>query len=143
MAAICVIVIAQAACNEPIARVKLRGDSMMPNFAEGDVFVIAEMPVTELERGDVVLVEAEGGLLIKRLIGLPGETISIRDGNIFINGTSLVEPYEVMPPTYTVDELTLDSDSYFVLGDNRDHSSDSHIWGPVHGSAIKGKATPE
>jgi signal peptidase I len=77
------------------------------------------------------------------LIGLPNETISIRDGKVYINGSVLEEPYEVVPPPYKMAELKLDEDSYFVLGDNRADSSDSHQWGPRKGSDIKGKAVPE
>ena len=115
---------------------------MEPNFSEGQIFTIVETPLAELKRGDLVVVEIYETVVIKRLIGLPNETISIHDGNVFINGTLLVEPYEVVPPTYTVDDVTLESDSYFILGDNRPDSVDSHSFGPVKGSDIKGKAIP-
>lgn len=140
--AVSVIVILQVACGQQYTRVKLEGYSMMPNYTDGDAFNIEEVPLAELKRGDLVLIEIGETLFIKRLIGLPNETISISDGKIFINGTSLVESYEVIAPTYSVDELKLDSDSYYVLGDNRPDSSDSHLWGPVKGSDIRGRATP-
>ena len=116
---------------------------MEPNFTDGDVFKIEEIPLADLKRGDLVLVEINSNVLIKRLIGLPNETLSIHDGQVFINGSVLDEPYEVVPPTSEIDEIRLDSDSYFVLGDNRPNSSDSQLWGSVKGSAIKGKAIPE
>jgi signal peptidase I len=140
IAAISIIAILQVACGQQYTRVRLDGYSMEPNFTDGDVFRIIEVPLTELKRGDLVLVEIDGTLLIKRLIGLPNETISILDGKILIDGIPLVEPYEVKPPTYTVDEVKLDKDSFYVLGDNRPNSSDSHLWGAVQGSNIKGKA---
>jgi signal peptidase I len=106
------------------------------------IFDVVEAPLSELKRGDLVLVEVDGKQQIKRLIGLPGEEISIHDGKVFINGVPLIEQYEVIPPPYTVDKIVLDDDSYFVLGDNRPDSYDSHAYGPVKGSNIKGRATP-
>ncbi len=141
--AIAVMVIAQVACGQQYTRVKQNGYSMRPNFTDGDVFKIEEVPLADLKRGDLVLVEHSGNLLVKRLIGLPNETVSIHDGKVFINGSVLDEPYEVIPPAYNMDEIKLDKDSYFVLGDNRPDSSDSHLWGPAKDSAIKGKAIPE
>jgi signal peptidase I len=136
------MVILQVACGQQYTRVRLVGYAMEPNYTDGQIFKIGEVPLTELQRGDLVLVESNGTPIIKRLIALPNETISIHDGKVFINGTVLIEPYEVIAPMYTVDELTLDSDSYFILGDNRPDSIDSHSFGPVKGSDIKGKATP-
>ena len=115
----------------------------MPNFTDGDVFTVVETPLSELKRGDLVLVEINETQLIKRIIGFPNETISISDGKVFINGIELVEPYEVVSPTITVEEVKLEDNFYFVLGDNRPHSTDSQKWGPVNGSAIKGKANPK
>jgi len=140
---IAVIAIVQVACGQQYTRVKLSGYSMKPNFTDGDMFVIEEVHLADLKRGDLVLIENDGNVFIKRLIGLPNETISIRDGKVFINGVVLEEPYEVVPPLYNIDEIKLDNDSYYILGDNRPDSSDSHSWGPVNGDAIKGKATPE
>jgi signal peptidase I len=141
--AIAVVVIAQVACGQQYTRVKLSGYSMKPNFTDGDIFKVEEVSLANLKRGDLVLLEIDGNLIIKRLIGLPNETISIRDGSIFINGTILEEPYETVPPLYKIEEIKLDNDSYYVLGDNRNDSMDSHSWGPVKGNAIKGRATPD
>ena len=140
--AICVISVLLVACTHSYKEVQLQGFSMAPNFTDGQIFQIFDVPLSELKRGDLVLMKRDGEQLIKRLVGLPNETISIHDGKIFINGTPLVEPYKTIPLTYTVDETKLDSDSYFVLGDNRPYSSDSHAWGPAKGSEIKGKAVP-
>lgn len=140
--AISMIVISQISCGQQYTRVQLDGYSMEPNFSDGKIFTIDEVPLTELKRGDLVLVEIKETIIIKRLIGLPNETVSIHDGKVFIDGTLLVESYEVIPPTYTVDEIKLDNDSYFILGDNRPDSKDSHSFGPVKGSSIKGKAIP-
>ena len=134
--------ILQIACQPQERRVKQEGYSMLPNFTDGDVFTIVKIPLDKLKRSDVVLIKTDKSQLLKRIIGLPNETISITDGKIFINGVVLVESYKVTPATYTVDEIKLDNDSYFVLGDNRPNSSDSHIFGPIKGSAIQGRAIP-
>lgn len=140
IAALAVLVILQIACGQQYRRIKQVGYSMKPNIVDGDILTVTEVPLSELQRGDIVFIEVDGRQLIKRLIGLPNETISIADGKIFIDGTLLVEPYEVIPAAYSIDEITLESDSYYVLGDNRADSLDSHIFGPVKGSDIKGKA---
>lgn len=140
--AVFVIFIAQVACGQQVTRVRLDGYSMEPNYPAGTIFTIEAVPLSDLERGDLVLVELDGVQIIKRLIGLPNETVDIRDGKVFINGESLSEPYEVIPPLYTLDEIKLDEDSYFILGDNRPDSKDSHSFGPIQGSDIKGRAIP-
>jgi len=82
---------------------------------------------------------------IKRIIGLPGDTIHIGDGKVFINGTPIAEDYIKDPPDYTfplggMPSLTLGPDQYFVLGDNRRASADSHFFGPIESGRIIGKA---
>ena len=76
---------------------------------------------------------------LKRLIGLPGEFVAVEGGVVRIDGVALAEPYLLEPPGYT-GAWTLGEDEYLVLGDNRNDSSDSHIWGPVHRSAIEARA---
>ena len=115
---------------------------MEPNYPAGTIFTIEAVPLSELERGELVLVELDGVQIIKGLIGLPNETVYIYDGKLFINGELLVEPYEVIPPLYTLEEIKLDKDMYFILGDNRPDSKDSHSFGPIKGSNIKGRAIP-
>jgi signal peptidase I len=141
--AIAVISIVQVACGQQYTRLRQNGYSMKPNFTDGDVFRVEAVPLNDLKRGDLVVIENKGNLLLKRLIGLPNETISIQDGTVFINGSALDEPYEVVPSKDSMEEVLLDNDSYFVLGDNRPDSLDSRLLGPVKGDAIKGKAIPE
>ena len=141
--AVAVVAIMQIACGQQSTRVSQTGYSMEPNFHDGDIFRVETIPLADLQRGDLIVVEHEGNLLLKRLIGLPNETVAIRDGIVYINGSALDEPYDVVPATYTMDDVQLDNDSYFILGDNRPDSIDSHQLGPIKGNAIKGKATLE
>ena len=141
--AIAVITIAQIACGQQTTRIEQNGFSMEPNVTDGDVFRIEEVPLSDLKRGDLVVIENKGNLLLKRLIGLPGETVSIQNGIIFINGSAFEEPYEVVPSTDSWKEVKLDDDSIFVLGDNRPDSLDSRLLGPIKSDALKGKAIPE
>jgi hypothetical protein len=76
---------------------------------------------------------------IKRIIGLPGETVDIRGGLVYVNGQSLQEPYISAPPGYAGTWI-LNADEYFVLGDNRNSSSDSHSWGPLQEHYLIGRA---
>jgi signal peptidase I len=98
------------------------------------------------KRGDIVVINppvAHDKPFIKRLIGLPGDTILIRDGKVMVNGVALNENYIAETPRYTYPTdgrpYTLGPDEYFVLGDNRNASEDSHFFGPIHASAIMGK----
>jgi signal peptidase I len=83
-----------------------------------------------------------GELLIKRVIGLPGERVTIRGGRVYIDGSLLDEPYvlDYCTSPSCDGEWQLGPDEYFVLGDNRRHSLDSHSFGPVQRAAIKGIA---
>jgi signal peptidase I len=94
------------------------------------------------QHGDVIVFHYPGNPeedYIKRLIGLPGDEIRVEGGLVYINGQSMDEPYISAPPAYRGDwEVPLDS--FFVLGDNRNQSSDSHSWGFVPEENVVGKA---
>ena len=77
---------------------------------------------------------------IKRIIAGPGDTVQVRNGQIWVNGRLIDEPYLQERPSYTVALQTVPSDNYFVLGDNRNNSSDSHVWVLVPRENIVGKA---
>lgn len=77
---------------------------------------------------------------IKRVIGLPGERVEVRDGRVYINGKLLPEPWTPNPASYSREAVTLGPNEYYVLGDNRNNSSDSHTWGPVDEKQLIGKA---
>jgi signal peptidase I len=76
---------------------------------------------------------------IKRIIGTPGDTVVAQNGKIYVNGAALTEPYISAPPQYS-GQWTVPPDSIFVLGDNRNNSEDSHIWGFVPMKDVIGKA---
>ena len=119
--------------------------SMTPNVNEGDWILASKVSyyVGDPERGDVAVlwppVSSEYPF-IKRVVGLPGEKIEIRDGKVFINGDRLMEDFKHAKPNYTLYEKTIPEDEYFVLGDNRNHSNDSHTWGSVPRENFIGKA---
>ncbi len=77
---------------------------------------------------------------MKRLIGLPGQTVEIRDGVVYIDGAALTEAYLQDPPIYQWGPEVVPLNSYFVLGDNRNDSVDSHLWGYVPAANLLGKA---
>jgi signal peptidase I len=126
--------------------VKVVGTTMAPALNDGDLIIIDRNPA-RLERADIVIFlypESPTRSYIKRIVGLPNETIDIREGKVFINGQPLLEPYinpELDQSKRDMEPVTLAADSYFVIGDNRDNSSDSRIWGPLKRSFIYGKYT--
>lgn len=93
---------------------------------------------TKIERGDIVIVETEEHMIIKRVIGLPYETIGCIGGTVYVNGEAIEEKY-VSSPTDDFDTIVLKENQYYVLGDNRQHSKDSRIIGPVEREDIKAK----
>jgi len=96
-------------------------------------------------RGDVVVFShptSPGQHLIKRVIGLPGETVEVRDQQVLVDGVPLDEPYVAAAPTYRLAPLVVPPDQLFVLGDNRNNSYDSHIFGLIPRGLVLGKAIP-
>lgn len=136
----------------------VEGSSMMPTFKPSDV-VLARTPNADRKRGEVVIViDEHGDRVIKRIIGLPGETVALYRGFVYINYRRLREPY-LTKRTYTYkrnqsDERMiawkLEAQEYFVLGDNRMESCDSRHFGPIEKARIQSivdlpanSATPE
>lgn len=124
----------------------VNGASMEPNFQDGDYLIVDEISYRfdAPERGDVVIFRYPldpSQFFIKRVIGLPGESIKVEDGKIFINGKILDES-EYLHDIDTVGsvEVKLAENEYFVLGDNRQASSDSRKWGEVDKKFIIGRA---
>jgi len=117
------------------------------------------MPVGEIKRGDVIVFkypEDPNRDFIKRVIGLPGETLELREKKVYINGKPLDEPYVhfLQPPSVTTEQaevtsfdvrerygpVTIPPEQYFMMGDNRDNSQDSRYWGFMSRDLVKGKA---
>lgn len=97
---------------------------------------------TEPERGDIIVFKYPVDPTkdyVKRLIGLPGETIEMRNGVVYINNKPLKEPYLTQPSTGNYGPITVEKGHYFMLGDNRDNSEDSRYWGQLPAKNIKGK----
>lgn len=129
----------------------VNGDSMLPNFRSGDYLIIDEVSYRfqDPQRGDVVVFKYPKNpsqRFIKRIIGLPGETVEIKDGQITIYDKSgqqqTLSETLYLPAsdeTYGDVKTTLTNNEYFVLGDNRPYSSDSRIWGPLPRENIIGK----
>jgi len=125
------------------------GESMHPTFENLDYLVIDEIVYTfkAPARGDVIVFRYPGNpsiFYIKRIIGLPGETVSIIRGNVAITTTSgdtltLAEPYIVNEDATYTKKITLNAGEYFVMGDNRPNSSDSRVWGVLPRKNIIGR----
>lgn len=124
----------------------INGSSMEPELHEGERLIInkAVYVFKTPARGEIIVFypsENHSSIpFIKRIIGLPGDTVEINNGQVLINSESLYEPYIKEPPDYHVNKLVVSEDSYFVLGDNRNLSNDSHSGWTVDRSQIIGKA---
>jgi len=120
--------------------------SMEPNFQDGECIMVKKLSYRSSgpQRGDVVIFDPPFDSeypFIKRVIGLPGETVEINDGKVSINGTPLEEDeYIAAQPNYTMSAQEVPENEYFVLGDNRNNSNDSHNGWTVPWDNIIGKA---
>jgi len=118
---------------------KVNSRSMEPTLTAGDR-VIAIKP-EKLKRKDVVVIknpEGKKNVLIKRIIGLPGEKIMIKKGNVYINNVKISEPYIKEKPRYVLIKK-IHKNHYFLLGDNRNEYEDSSVLGPIPEELIIGK----
>jgi len=122
--------------------------SMEPNFQEGECIMVNKVchRSSGPQRGEVIVFDPPFDSeypFIKRVIGLPGETVEIKDGKVFIDGIPLEEEYIMAPPNYTMPATEIPENpenEYFVLGDNRNNSTDSSKGWTVPGNNIIGKA---
>ena len=131
---------------------QVRGSSMFPNFKDGEYLLTDKISyrLSNPKRGDVIVFEAPPNRredFIKRIIGLPGEEVTLKEGKIFVNNSQLNETYlplssSTQAGTYLEEEKTtrLKDNEYFVFGDNRNFSSDSRMWGPIKREDITGRA---
>lgn len=131
---------------------KIKGASMEPNFHDGEYLLTDKVSyrLGEPGRGDVIVFKAppdHKDEFIKRVIGLPGETVRVQGGKIYINDRELEEAYlpegvHILPGHFSEEgaTITIPQGSYYVLGDNRDHSLDSRNIGPIERQYITGRA---
>ncbi|MBI5566043.1 MAG: signal peptidase I [Chloroflexi bacterium] len=129
--------------NAVIGRFRIESVSMQPNLWEGEYVIVDKVSysLSGPQRGDIIVFEKVSQPdLIKRVIGLPGDTVEVRPGQVLVNGTALDEPYVSNPPNYAFGPVQVEPGRYFVLGDNRSNSSDSHVWGTIPGDTIVGRA---
>jgi signal peptidase I len=132
------------AIDAVFARVRVENISMETTFMPGDVLVVNKLAykLGDYQTGDVVIFHNpnyEKEDFIKRIIGTPGDTVVIKGGKVYVNGNELQEKYISQPPIYE-GEWRVPNDALFVLGDNRNESSDSHVWGFVPLKDVVGKA---
>ena len=123
--------------------IRVTGISMEPTYHDRSINFLNRLPylMHEPRRGDVVNIRYAGPhvMLMKRVVGLPGETIEFVHGTIFINGAPLAEPYEKNPSDWTLPPEKIGADEYFVVGDNRTMPSGDHKFGRVERERILGK----
>lgn len=130
--------------NAVSARVRVDGFSMRPTLEDGEFILVNRLAYKfgSPKRGEIIVFRSPvtpDEDLIKRVIGLPGDEIVIREGQVYINGNLLQEPYIAASPIYSGAWQVLDG-YLFVLGDNRNDSSDSHSWGLVPMPNVVGRS---
>lgn len=121
-----------------ITPVRVDGDSMKNTLKNGDILLLYKLG--SINRLDIIVLDEEkdNEKIIKRVIGLPGETVAIKKGKIYINDKVIDDEY-AYGETSDYDKDTLEDDEYFILGDNRLISKDSRYFGPIKENEIKGK----
>ena len=134
---------------------RIPSESMLPTLRVGDFLLLDKqsyapsglldhlLPPTTPRRGDLVVFHypVDGSIhLVKRVVGLPGERVEVREGTVLVDGAPLPEPYVHFPDHRSAPAVTLPADGYYVLGDNRAESDDSRNWGVLHATDIAGKA---
>lgn len=153
-----------------IQNFKVDGSSMDPSLQTGQYLLVSKLTYAKVDLGGIAPLLSKLGIqtvngivypfgtphrgdiivfhfprdpsrdFIKRVIALPGETVEVKSGKVLVNNSALAEPYILQNPAYSKEPVVVPQDNYYVLGDNRNNSSDSHVWGPVPVGEIVGKA---
>lgn len=127
-------------------------DSMVPTLEIGDRLVVEKVSyrLHPPQFGDIVVFDPPPQLqqfgfkkdqaFIKRIIGKPGQTVQVSGGKVYVDDRPLLEPYIAAPPDYVLPPVEVPSGQFFVMGDNRPNSNDSHVWGFLPANHIIGRA---
>lgn len=146
-----VIVISLLITNYVLQRNTVKGESMVPTLQDGDELFVEKVSryFGKINRFDIITVDTKGldprpNHIIKRVVGLPGETVEIKDNQVYINGEVLEEPFlpegvPTIPHNPAFNKVVLAENEYYCLGDNRNNSNDSRSFGPVPQANIMGK----
>lgn len=124
-----------------VSPIRVNGASMDPTLNDKDIMLLDEISYrfSDIERFDIVVVKEEDEYLIKRVIGLPGETVEYKNDKLYIDGKYVKEDFK-HKETFDF-STTLGKDEYFIMGDNRTNSTDSRVFGPISRDKIMGKTT--
>ncbi|MBK8050094.1 MAG: signal peptidase I [Anaerolineales bacterium] len=133
--------------RQVVQNYRIENHSMEPNFFEGQFVLVNKLAfkLGEPTRGDVVVFhnpENTNEDFIKRIIGVPGDVVEVRDQTVLINGQPVIEdfPHEAIPPGLYTPPMTVPENNLFVMGDNRPNSRDSRSFGPISQDLLVGKA---
>ena len=127
-----------------VARVRVENISMQPTLQSGEFVLVNKLAyrIGDIHRGDIIVFhypQDPSQDYIKRIIGVAGDVVDIHDQNVYVNNQALIEPYISAEPLYN-GSWTVPPNDLFVLGDNRNESSDSHAWGFVPDANVVGRA---
>lgn len=127
--------------------IRVNGDSMVPNLHDGDIMILNEIGyyLNGVDRFDIVVVKTDDDKIIKRVIGLPGETVKYVDNKLYINDQEVKEDFQhEITHNFDLSEIDVDiipEGFYFVVGDNRGNSKDSRTIGLISKKQIMGKTS--
>ncbi len=129
---------------------EIPSESMLPTLQKGDRILVYKSATYQPQPGDLIVFQAldtdrgtgipRRKFFVKRVIAIPGQVIEVRQGTVYRNQQAITEPYITEPPSYEFPPAQVPQHHYFVLGDNRNDSFDSHVWGFLPGSSIVGRA---